>query len=122
MFARQFSFVLVLLIFSVSIGYGHLIGGIERADTDDDRVVAAADFAMAEKYGKNGLIVVGYKIVMASKQLVNGMKYVVTLEVTKFDDTCTVEEFSVWNRAGPPGWFLTNSNIIDVACGTINIK
>ena len=120
MFAREFSFFVVLMIIAISTGYSSLMGGgVQAVATDNVEVVAATDFAMTEKYGHKGGVG-GYKIIMANKQVVNGRKYVVTVEVTKLDGACIVQEFSVWNRAGPPGSFLTNSNTMDVACGTIN--
>lgn len=120
MFAREFCFVVVLVAFCVTTGYGHLMGGgVSPVAVDNVDVVAATDYAMTEKYGHSGGVG-GYKIVMANKQVVNGMKYVVTVEVTKLDGACIVQEFSVWNRAGPPGTFLTNVNTLDMACGTIH--
>ena len=59
-----------------------------------------------------------YNVVRATKQLVNGLKFELTVEVT-INNVCIVKQFGVWKRAGPPQTSLVENITLDQACGTI---
>jgi hypothetical protein len=90
------------------------MGGAQPVDVHDNDVIIAARFAMDNAYKEHAE---NYKIVRATRQIVNGQKYELTVEITE-PSSCIVRQFGVWNRAGPPGRFLVENEILDVPCGS----
>ena len=106
-------------------GHG-LFGETEEASIDDADVVRAAQYALSQAYdmkdrtAKNAYNsnVRSYKLVHATKQLVNGLKCEFTMEITSPNDYCSVRQFAVWERALPEGSFLVENYILEVPCGS----
>jgi len=92
------------------------MGGAQNIDIHENDAVIAARFAIDKAYDEHAE---NYKIVRATRQIVNGQKIELTVEITEGSD-CVVRQFGVWNRAGPPGRFLVENELLDVPCGANN--
>ena len=107
----QFFVVLFVSIFSlVSCG---MPGGAQIIPNDDSRAVRALEFALTEAY--TGVHPTA-KITRATSQVVNGVKYELTVEVTDADNKCHVKQFGVWYRGGPPGVLLVENIDLNSQC------
>ena len=41
-----------------------------------------------------------FKVIRATKQVVNGLKYELTVEIQESADSCIIMQFGVWSRGG----------------------
>eukprot|EP01006_Ploeotia_vitrea_P040153 TRINITY_DN66406_c9_g2_i1.p1 TRINITY_DN66406_c9_g2~~TRINITY_DN66406_c9_g2_i1.p1 ORF type:complete len:112 (+),score=1.73 TRINITY_DN66406_c9_g2_i1:58-393(+) len=106
---QLFLIVLLSVIYVTSAG---LIGGAQEIPNDDSHALEALSFALHEAYPNEHPT---GKIIRATKQLVNGLKYELTVEVT-LKNKCIVKQFGVWKRAGPPGELLVENTQLDAQC------
>ena len=67
---------------------------------DDLGVQYAASLAIASINRRDK--VEASRVLKASRQMLGGMKFELTMEVLKTDGTCLVKEFGVYIREGPP--------------------
>ena len=106
--------------YAETFDYYHFVGLnlYVKVDVTDPDVVDAARFAMQEGY-KNDKSTNTYTVVRATKQLVNGLKFELTVEVTNPTNVCVVKQFGVWKRAGPPQTLLVENITLDQACGSV---
>jgi hypothetical protein len=118
-------FTLVLFVL-LSLVQGLSFGDTQTATVDDPEVIRATTYALSQAYdqkdrsAKNAYNthVASFKIVHATKQLVNGFKYELTVEITAPDGYCTTKQFGVWERAHPDGSFLIENILLQTPCGT----
>jgi hypothetical protein len=79
----------------------------------DPRVVAVLDFALATGYPLHSYT--NTSIISATQQIVNGLYYEMVVAV-QFPASCVVVVMGVWQRASPPGWFLSHHKLLDIPC------
>jgi len=106
----MFRFFAVFALAALAIANAQM-GGAQNIDIHDNDAIIAARFAMDKAYDEKAE---NYKIIRATRQIVNGQKLELTVEVTE-PTGCVVRQFGVWNRAGPPGRFLVENELLDVA-------
>jgi hypothetical protein len=88
-------FVIVLVAIAVTVS-GQAVGGWFPVDITLSQVQEAAVFAVNHKYPNENPAI---NVVSAMKQVVAGLKYDMTVEVT-VGGTCHVDHYQVWNRFG----------------------
>ena len=89
----SFLFLIILLI---GVAYGGVPGGVSPIDVNDERVKEAASFAVTQTYPHDAGI--QYLIISATKQVVRGILYDITVDV--YSLPCTVKEFKVLSFQG----------------------
>ena len=111
----------ILILSTISIFVtGAMVGGTSPIDIHDEAVVEATQFAIENAYRPNEVF--NFEVVKAMKQVVNGMRYVLTVKITLREDPskCFVKQFGVWKRGGPPGTLLVENETLDMDCDEFN--
>ena len=86
MVSRKFLFIVVCATALTTAVAMAQVGGWSKAEIDDPEVVAAAKFALGETQKTTDRKLTLTKIVSAKQQLVAGMNYAVTIQVTAGGD------------------------------------
>eukprot|EP01031_Cornospumella_fuschlensis_P044006 gene44006-53796_t len=88
-------------------------GGWTVVDPRDEDVQRIADFAVVTKYPEHKP---QFLVVLAKKQVVAGLNYDLTVEVSS-ENLCRVDHFQVWDRFGE--LTLTQHDTLVDTCGSI---
>eukprot|EP00349_Pseudokeronopsis_sp_Brazil_P008767 CAMPEP_0202971664 /NCGR_PEP_ID=MMETSP1396-20130829/29339_1 /ASSEMBLY_ACC=CAM_ASM_000872 /TAXON_ID= /ORGANISM="Pseudokeronopsis sp., Strain Brazil" /LENGTH=135 /DNA_ID=CAMNT_0049701271 /DNA_START=39 /DNA_END=446 /DNA_ORIENTATION=- len=101
--------VLLAVVASVS---GQAVGGWFPVDTALSQVQEAAVFAVTHKYPNENP---SFAVVSAMKQVVAGLKFDITAEIT-IAGTCHMDHYQVWNHFGTLSAVV--SDTLSTPCGT----
>lgn len=80
----------------------------------DPRVSAVLNYALVTGYPQHNYI--NASVISATQQVVNGLLYQLIVAV-QFPNSCMMMLLSVWQRASPPGWYLTQQQpLLNLPC------
>jgi hypothetical protein len=106
------AFFTIVLVAIAAVVSGQAVGGWFPVDISLSQVQEAAVFAVNQKYPNGNPSI---NVISAMKQVVAGLKYDITVEVTSAG-TCHVDHYQVWNRFGTLTAVVTDT--LSTACGT----
>ena len=81
----------------------------------DSRIEEALEYYLNKEHGVTSRPTT--KIIHATAEIINGMVYEITVELTDVDNRCSVRQFGLWYRSGPLRIILIRNIQLNTDCG-----